>query len=120
MGVKQFLQKLATSQGELDEKSLRQFCQLHEDAIPIEDLQPRQLTTVVGEIASTRIVPHPDGVTWLEAMITDGTGSLTVMWTGRRRIAGVKPGQRLTVTGRPAVVLASSPLRMVNPSYELL
>lgn len=120
MGVKQFLQKLATPQDELDERSLREFCDTHAEATRIDDLVPRQLATVVGEIASTRIVPHSDGVAWLEAMITDGTGSLTVMWTGRRRIAGVKPGQRLTVTGRAAVVLASSPLRMVNPSYELL
>ncbi len=120
MGVKQFLQKLATPQEELDEQSLRRFCAARQGVTPIAELVPRQLATVVGEIASTRIVPHTDGVTWLEAMITDGTGSITVMWTGRRRIAGVKPGQRLIVTGRPAVVLASSPLRMVNPIYELL
>ena len=42
------------------------------------------------------------------------------MWTGRRRIAGIKPGQRLVVTGRPSPTGPGGRLMLYNPRYELL
>ena len=71
-------------------------------------------------MASLRIVPKPDGATWLEATLTDGTGSLFAMWTGRRRIAGVKPGAKVKVRGRGTPSGPGGRLMIYNPAYELL
>jgi hypothetical protein len=67
-----------------------------------------------------RIVPKPDGSPWLEATISDGTGSLTAMWTGRKKIAGIRPGQRLVVKGRGSPTGPGGRLVIVNPRYELI
>jgi hypothetical protein len=85
----------------------------------IVDLPPRVEGTVVGEITSLRIVPRA-GSPSLEATITDGTGSMLVVWTGRRKIAGVSPGKRLVLSGRGAATGPKGRLLMFNPSYELL
>ncbi len=70
--LKKFLQRLTTSQEDLDAAALKAFCRNRPDMTPIEELVPRAEATVVGEISSLRIVPH-DGSPWLEATITDGT-----------------------------------------------
>ena len=110
---------LATPIAELDAERLREFCAGQIACTPISSLEPRRPGTIAGEISSVRIVPH-DGSPWLEATITDGTGTMIAMWTGRRRIAGIAPGKRLMVTGRMAPTGMSSRLMVYNPAYELL
>ena len=39
----------------------------------------------------------------LEADLYDGSGIVTLVWLGRRRIAGIEPGRNLTVRGRVAL-----------------
>jgi hypothetical protein len=73
----------------------------------------------MGEIASLRIVPRA-GSPSLEATLTDGSGSLLVVWTGRRKIAGVAPGKRLVISGRGAPQGPKNRLMILNPRYELL
>lgn len=119
MVLKKLLERLTTPSSELDQRRLREFCEGLADVTPIAKLRPREEGTVVGEITSLRIVPR-EGSPWLEATITDGTGSLVIMWTGRRRIAGVAPGKRLVVSGRGAPYGKQGRLRLLNPRYELL
>jgi hypothetical protein len=120
MALKKLLQRLTpTPVSELDQRRLREFCSGMADVTPIAQLRPRSEAAVVGEITSLRIVPH-EGSPWLEATISDGTGSLVVMWTGRRSIAGVAPGKRLIVSGRGAPYGRRGRLRLLNPRYELL
>ncbi|MEK8228828.1 OB-fold nucleic acid binding domain-containing protein [Oerskovia sp. M15] len=40
-----------------------------------------------------------EGVPTVEAELYDGSGSLDLVWLGRRRIAGVEPGRRVRVEG---------------------
>ena len=47
-----------------------------------------------------------------------GTGVLTVLWLGRRRIAGIAPGRVIQVTGRIGV--HDGTRIMFNPRYELM
>ena len=117
--LRKFRERLATPIAELDAAKLRAFCAGQSECTPIAALQPRQPGIVAGEISSVRIVPH-DGSPWLEATITDGTGTVIAMWTGRRRIAGISPGKRLMVRGRMAPSGMSSRLMVYNPAYELL
>lgn len=120
MALKNALKRLTTPVSELDLDKLRQFCKTVDGATCIGDCQPRSEVTVVGEITNVRIVPRPDGSPWLEATVKDGTGSLTVMWTGRTRIAGVHAGRRLIVSGRGAPTGRGGRLTVTNPRYQLL
>lgn len=113
------LQRLTVPVAELDEERLREFCAHVPDVTPIAELRGRAEGTVVGEIQSLRIVPR-SGSPSLEAVVTDGTGTLVLVWTGRRRIAGVAPGRRLVVSGRGAPVGPGGRLLLYNPRYELL
>jgi hypothetical protein len=119
MAFRKFLQRLNTPVSELDSDRLREFCAAQADVIAIGELAPRQLGTVVGEISSIRIVPRA-GSPSLEATITDGTGSIVAVWTGRRRIAGVSPGKRLVLEGRGMPAGSGTRLLVYNPRYELL
>ncbi len=119
MGLKKALKRLRAPAEELDRENLRSFCASCADAVPIADLGPRTEATVVGEVTCVTVVPR-GGAPWLEATVSDGTGSLTALWTGRRRIAGIKPGQRLRLTGRGTHRAGSNRLLIYNPKYELL
>ena len=58
------------------------------------------------------------GVPALEAELYDGTGVLTLVWLGRRRIAGIEPGRAIEVSGR---IGSHDGVRVLyNPRYELL
>jgi hypothetical protein len=119
MALKNFLHKLTASVEQLDEEQLREFCTTRPGVVPIRDVSSREPATVVGEISSVRIVNKP-GAPWLEVTVTDGTGKLVAMWTGRRKIAGIKPGQRLVLTGRSSPSGPGGRLLIYNPRYELL
>ena len=120
MALKNFLHRLTASVEELDEEQLRDFCTSRPGVVSIGEVVPRQPSTVVGEIASVRIVNKVGGAPWLEVTVSDGTGKLVAMWTGRRKIAGIKPGQRLVVTGRASATGPGGRLLVLNPLYELL
>ena len=119
MALKKMLQRFTAPVEELDAERLREFCASRPDVIRIADAVPREDITVVGEISSLRIVPRA-GSPSLEATIYDGSGSVVVTWTGRRRIAGVAAGRRLVVSGRGAPTGSGVRLMILNPRYELL
>ncbi len=119
MAFRKLLQRLATSDADLDRERLREFCRDLPGVTPIGDAVPRHEITVAGEISSLRIVPRA-GTPSLEATVKDGSGSLVVVWTGRRSIPGVSPGKRLVLSGRGAPQGASGRLTVLNPRYELL
>jgi len=120
MALKKMMERLSKSTRVLDREKLREFCDLHTEATDIADVQPRADAIIVGQIASLRIVPRSDGSQWLEATVTDGTGTVVAMWTGRRRIAGVNPGQRISIHGRGSPSGPGGRLLLMNPEYELL
>lgn len=120
MALKKVFQRpTPTPVHESDAGNLRDFRTAVPNSVNIGDAAPRAEITVAGEIKDTRVVPRPDGSPWLEATIDDGTGSLTVLWTGRKTIAGIRPGQRLVITGRGAPNGPGARLLIYNPRYEL-
>ena len=57
------------------------------------------------------------GVPALEAELYDGSALITLVWLGRRRIAGIEAGRAIKVVGR---VGTQNKVRvMFNPRYEL-
>ena len=58
------------------------------------------------------------GVPTLQCSLVDDTGGLSVVFLGRRTIAGVYPGTRMVVEGM--VGDHAGRLALLNPDYELL
>lgn len=119
VALRRMLHRLTAPVDELDAERLREFCASRPGVTPIAEVAPRQLATVAGEIQVIRIVPRA-GSPSLEATITDGTGQVAAVWTGRRRIAGIVPGRRLVLCGRASPSGPAGRLLFVNPAYELL
>lgn len=83
---------------------------------PINEAHDRQVIEIQGSIRTVTLRPR-GGVPALEAELYDGSGLITVVWLGRRRIAGIDPGRQLKVTGR--IGIQDSQRVMFNPRYEL-
>ena len=84
---------------------------------PVSELPDRQQACVCGTVRSVTLRPRA-GVPALVAELYDGTGTLTVVWLGRRQIAGIVAGRRLRVHGR--VAQRDGRPVLFNPTYELL
>ena len=69
-----------------------------------------------GTLRTVTLRPR-GGVPALEAELYDGSGILTLVWLGRRRIAGIEPGRNLRVEGR--IGRMDGARVMFNPRYEL-
>jgi len=72
---------------------------------------------VAGRIKSVR-VQTGEGASNLECTISDGTGSLMLVFQGRPTIPGIEPGARLVVEGM--VGSWHQGLAILNPDYELV
>lgn len=76
----------------------------------------RDVCTLHGRLRQVSVRPH-GGVAALEAELYDGTGSVTLIWLGRRRIPGISCGREITVHGR--LGCADGQRQLFNPRYEL-
>ncbi len=85
--------------------------------VPIAEIEPRRRVTVVGRVHALRITPRA-GVATLECAIRDHTGTITLVFLGRKQIAGVEPGASLRATGM--VGPSKGRLEIINPDYQLL
>lgn len=83
----------------------------------VEDVVERSLADLRGVV---RNLTHtsPAGPPHLTAELYDGTGSVTLIWLGRRVIRGIAPGVHLRVKGR--VTRRGGSLAIYNPRYEIL
>ncbi len=82
----------------------------------IADAPLRERVVVQGTLKTVTLRPR-GGVPALEAELYDGTGSINVIWLGRRRIGGIAPGRGLRVEGRIGQQDGES--IMFNPRYSL-
>ena len=83
---------------------------------PIAEAEDRQRVALQGVLRTVTLRPR-GGVPALEAELYDGSDVITVVWLGRRRIAGIEPGRSIQVLGRIGRQNASRV--MFNPRYEL-
>ena len=67
-------------------------------------------------MAPSSASPEPEAAT--PGVVTDGTATITVVFVGRKSVAGIRPGARLIVEGM--VGQYDGRLAMLNPMYELL
>jgi hypothetical protein len=82
----------------------------------VEAARDRDRVQLQGTLRTVTLRPR-GGVPALEAELYDGSGVITVIWLGRRRIAGIQPGRQVKVDGRIGVHEGARV--MFNPRYEL-
>lgn len=80
------------------------------------DCERGQLVNLTGRLQTVVYTPRTNLPT-LEAELYDGSGTVTLVWLGRRRIAGIEPGRELTVRGR--VAQREGQRVIYNPAYQL-
>ncbi|WP_172193098.1 OB-fold nucleic acid binding domain-containing protein [Actinomyces faecalis] len=83
----------------------------------ISELVARERACVSGVLRAVTYRPAQDKPVFV-GQLFDGTGSVDLVWVGRRSIAGVRPGVHLRAEGM--VVAGRTRLTIYNPGYELL
>lgn len=85
-------------------------------AVLIAEVEDRTRVKVAGVVSSVVLQPRTH-VPALEADVYDGSGTLVVVWLGRRDVPGIEPGRRLVLEG--LVCSDDGCLTMFNPRYTL-
>jgi hypothetical protein len=83
---------------------------------PVAELGPRRRGRAAGVLRSVVLRPR-EGVPTVEAELYDGSGSIDLVWLGRRTITGIEPGRRICVEGMVCDV--DGRRTVFNPRYEL-
>lgn len=80
------------------------------------DTRPRQRAEVHGVLRAVTYRPQ-GSVPALVAELYDGSGSVDLVWLGRRDVLGITPGRRIVASG----MVCPGPRRhtIYNPRYEL-
>ncbi len=86
------------------------------DRTPIAMANHRARLTLAGKVYAMRVQPW-SGTPALELTLTDDTGAITLVFFGRRELAGVHAGSRLIVEG--VVGEHRGKLAMLNPAYKI-
>jgi hypothetical protein len=86
------------------------------NAMPIGQVERGRVATVHGRLRSVVYTPR-ETVQTFTAELYDGTAAIELVWLGRRRIAGLEPGRRLTARGRVGVYEGLPAI--YNPWYRL-
>jgi hypothetical protein len=113
--LQRLLRRLTASEHQLEAE------QLQEDAtrsgcVLANGVARGERVKLTGRLRTVVYTPRTN-VPTLEAELYDGSGTVTLVWLGRRRILGIEPGQPLTVQGR--VALRDGRCVIYNPHYEL-
>jgi len=87
------------------------------DVDTIAGARDREIVRLRGTLRTVTLRPR-GGVPALEAELFDGSGVVTVVWLGRRRIAGIVPGRSIQVQGR--IGQHDGTRILYNPHYELM
>ncbi|NTW38383.1 MAG: DNA-binding protein [Cellulomonadaceae bacterium] len=114
--VRGFFRNLVASQAEIEAVEERKETE-RRGCTAVSDLSSRRRAQVSGVLRSVTLRPRQTTQA-LEAELYDGSGSLRVIWLGRRQIRGIEPGRRARVEG--LVCIKDGRPTMFNPRYELV
>ena len=110
-----FLHRLTASEAEIEAQELRRES-AQCGSTPARQCSRGQVVSVSGRLRTVVYTPRTNLPT-LEADLYDGSDVVTLVWLGRRHIAGIEPGRQLTARGRVAV--RDDRKVIYNPYYEL-
>jgi RecG-like helicase len=113
--VRRFLERLNESDETRLAEETRAWADTVDGSTRIAEAPARQPVRIAGVIRRMTVLPM-EGKEALQALISDGTGEVTVVFMGRRGIGGLSLGKRVVVEG----VLGEhrGDVRMVNPRLE--
>jgi len=114
--LRRMFSRLAADPDELQADELQAEIQASAEAMPIGRCQDREQVCLVGTLRTVTFRPHA-GVPALEAELWDGTGTVSVVWLGRRQIPGISPGRTIKLRGRITTLRGNRAI--YNPIYEL-
>ena len=113
------IRRLIDRLNESDETRLadetRAWASTIEGTVRISGAPMRQPVRIAGVIRRMTVLPM-EGKEALQALISDGTGEVTIVFMGRRGIGGLSLGKRVVVEG--ALGEHRGDVRMVNPRLE--
>ena len=116
MALRKAMERLTKPIEELDREALEHYCD-ELGATPMSQISARTPIRVAGEIRAVTIVPRA-GAPALEVSVADGRGSVTAVFLGRRKLAGMSPGRRVLLSG--VAGRHGKPVIVYNPEYTLL
>jgi hypothetical protein len=114
-GLRGFVRRLTATAEELDAEELRAET-ARAGCRPVGEVRRGELVSVTGRLRTVVYTPRTNLPT-LEADLYDGSDVVTLVWLGRRQIAGIEPGRTLTARGR--VAIRERRKVIYNPHYEL-
>jgi hypothetical protein len=113
--LKRLVHRLTASVQQLEAERLQDDA-ARAGSVLARNCQRGQLVRVSGRLRTVVYTPRTNLPT-LEAELYDGSDTVTLVWLGQRRIAGIEPGRALTARGRIAV--RDGQKLIYNPYYEL-
>jgi len=114
-GLRKFFDRLTATDSELDARHLQRESAKC-GAVPATACSRGQIASVSGRLRTVAYTPRTNLPT-LEADLWDGSDVVTLVFLGRRSIAGIEPGRQLTARGR--IALRDDRKVIYNPYYEL-
>ncbi|HVL33138.1 MAG TPA: OB-fold nucleic acid binding domain-containing protein [Actinomycetota bacterium] len=112
---KRLFKRLAQDQVELRAESIRAWASGVPGVVQIAEVEPRSVARIAGVVEGLRVRPR-EGVPAIEAVLSDGTGTVTAVWLGRRELPGLALGSRLILEGRLGGTTGR--LQVMNPTFE--
>lgn len=113
--LRRLVRRLTSDVADLDADELSERAQAG-GARRASDCECGQEAVVLGRLRSVQRSAKAEEPA-LEAELFDGTGGITLVWLGRRRINGIDTGRTIKARGRIAVREGRKVL--YNPYYEL-
>ena len=113
--LRRTVNRLATSAKEHEAHELQKGC-VQLGAVPVIELPDREMVRVAGTRRTVTLRPRA-GVPALVAEPYDGSGTINLVWLGRRQIPGIEPGRAVIAGGR--VTRDHEQPVIFNPRYEL-
>jgi hypothetical protein len=114
-GLRRLLRRLTASEQELESEEVRRDS-AKPGCVFAEGVHRGELVNLAGRLRTVVYTPRTNLPT-LEAELYDGTDVVTLIFLGRRHIAGIEPGRALTASGRVAV--RDGRKVIYNPHYAL-
>lgn len=94
-----------------------QLCGSFRPVVPVKDIVLRRPCVIQGRLKRTIAVKDLQGPSF-ECVLDDNTGSVVLVFLGRRPVPGMLPGAVLLVQGTPGIL--DDRTAMINPLYEFL
>lgn len=113
--LRRMLRRITASDADLDAEQLQRDA-AKSGCTPVSAITRGELVSVTGRLRTVVYTPRTNLPT-LEAELYDGSDLVTLVWLGRRQIAGIEPGRAITARGRVAV--RDDRKVIYNPYYEL-